>query len=325
MGPRRAILALAVALALLCPAAASARVIERIVAVVGKSIILQSELEERVRPLTPQLQQIPDPQLRAQKAKELRHQMLQMMIDEKLIVEEAKKLKLTVSDQDLEHAVADVMEKNNLTREELEAALAQEGKSIAAYKAQILKPQLLKMRVINVQVRNRVNVSEDEVRALYQKNLRQLGVETKVRARHIFVHLPAQADARELAARRRRAEKILAEARKAGADFAALAREHSDDPVTREDGGDLGEFGRGTLPASIEDAVFAMKEGEIKGPLQTDRGLHVIQLVSRKESSARSLDEVKNQLRQQLYTQKMEAATEAWLAEMRTKSHIDIK
>jgi parvulin-like peptidyl-prolyl isomerase len=247
------------------------------------------------------------------------------MIDEALIKQQARKLKLKVSDKDLELAIKDVMRKNNLTREQLEQALRQEGKSIAAYKEKILRPQLLRMRVVNVQVRSRVAVSEDEIKALYQKNLRALGVETKVRARHIFVAIPLDATGKQVIERRRYAAALLAKAKKKGADFAALARKYSQDSVTRADGGDLGYFGRGTLPARIEAVVFSMKKGEVRGPLRAERGYHVIKVVDRKESSARPLSEVKEDLRNQLYMQKVEKATKAWLQELRKKSYVDIK
>ena len=310
---------------LLVAAPAAAKVVERIVAVVGNEIVLHSELEERVRPMARQLAQIKDKTMRAQRLDELRRQMLDMMIDEKLIALQGDKLKLSIEDKDLERAVADVMSKNNLTRKELEEALAQEGKTITGYKQQILKPQLLRLRVLNVQVRSRVSVSQDEIKALYQQNMRALGVETKVRARHIFVAVPEDADAAVTAKLKARAVELLRRVKQKDADFAAVAKEASDDPVTREDGGDLRYFGRGTLPSSIEDVVFALKKGEIRGPLRTERGFHIIKLEDRKESSARSLDEVKNQLRQTIYGQKMEKSTKAWLGELRKKTHIDMR
>ena len=319
-------LALALALGLLFAGTpAKSKVVERIIAVVNQQIILLSELKERVIPMARQFDRIKDKTMRAQRMDELRRQMLDMMIDEKLIAQQANKLKLTVEDKDLERAVADVMSKNNLTREELEQALAQESKTITGYKQQILKPQLLRLRVLNVQVRSRVSVSQDEIKALYQKNLRRLGVETKVRARHIFIAVAEGADAAEKAKRKARAMALLRRVKQKGADFAAVARETSEDPVTKEDGGDLQYFGRGTLPSNIEDVVFAMKAGEIRGPLRTERGFHIIKLEDRKESSARSLDEVQDQLRQTLYGQKMEKATKAWLSELRKKAHIDIR
>jgi len=247
-----------------------------------------------------------------------------MMIDEELIKQEAHKLKLTVTDKDLELAVADVMRMNNLTREQLEQALQQEGKDLLSYKETILRPQLLRLRVLNVQVRSRVSVSDEEVHAFYQQNLRARGVGSQVRARHIFIAVDKSAPASKLAERKRYAESLL-EKIKAGQSFAEVAKKYSEDPATKDEGGDLGYFERGTLPASVEDVVFSMKKGELRGPLYAERGFHLIQLVDQKASAARAFDEVKDELREQLYVQKMDKATTAWLTEIRKKSHIDLK
>jgi peptidyl-prolyl cis-trans isomerase SurA len=313
-----------VMLVLLSATPARARVVERVVAVVNEDIILLSELEERLQPMLPQLQQIPDETSRRQRLEEVRRQMLNMMVDEELIRQEAQKLKITVTDKDLELAMADVMRKNNLTREQLEEALRQEGKDLLTYKSNILRPQLLRLRVLNVQVRSRIMVGEEEVRSSYQKNMRALGVGTKIKARHIFVGVPRGAPPRQVAERKKHAAALLDKIR-GGEDFAEVARKHSEDSVTRQDGGDLGTFERGTLPADVEDVVFAMKKGEIRGPLRAERGFHVIQVVDVRDSAARSFDEAKEELREQLYMQKMEKATTAWVAEVRKKSHIEIK
>lgn len=314
---------LVVLLATVVSVPASAKVVERIVAVVNKQIILLSELRHRVAPMLPQLQQLA-PQLRRQRAAQMRKQILGQMIDQKLLRQQARKLKIKVKDKELERAIKDVMRKNNLTREQLVAALHQEGKTLQQYREQILRPQLLRLKVLNVTVRSRVSVNEDEIKALYQKNMRALGVETKVRARHIFFELPAKPTSAQLREQRQLAEKVRRKVAK-GEAFAELAKKYSDDAITRGDGGDLGYFSRGTLPANVEDVVFAMKKGEVKGPLRTERGLHVIQVTDRKESSARPYSEVRKQLRSQIYAQKMEKVTKAWLKELRKKAYVDIR
>jgi parvulin-like peptidyl-prolyl isomerase len=202
--------------------------------------------------------------------------------------------------------------------------LAQEGKTVEAYKRQILRPQLLRLKVLNVQVRSRVSVREDEIKALYQQNLRSLGVETRVRARHIFLRM-LPADSAERRARAKALAQELLQKIEAGEAFAELARRYSEDALTREDGGDLGFFGRGTLPPNVEDEVFAMQAGEVRGPIRSGRGLHLIELVERRDSGARPYEQVQDQLRNQLYNQKMERATKAWIGEVRKRSYIDTK
>lgn len=301
-----------------------AKIVERIVAVVNREIVLLSELEERMQALLPRLEQIPDPKMRQQKMRELQKQLLDHVIDDKLIQQEAIDLKLEVQDNELDLAVKDVMHRNNLNMEQLKDALQQEGKTLEAYKETILRPQLTRMRVLNIRVRSRVSVSEDEIKAQYQKNLRELGVETKVHARHIFINVPDNAD-RKITEERKQFAISLFKQIKDGKDFVEVAKAHSDDPVTKSEGGDLGYFSRGNLPSDIEDVVFEMKKGEVRGPLRASRGFHIIQLVDKKESSARSLKEVREEIHNQIFAEKMEKATLGWLKELRKRSHVDIR
>lgn len=302
---------------------AHAEVVERIVAVVGKDIVLLSDLEERLTPIRRQLHRIPPGQRKA-RLEEFRRQALGQMVDQKLLEVEARRLKISVTERDLQRAVKDVMTKNNLSEKQLQDALKAEGKTLTHYKHQMLAPQLLRFKVINVQVRPRVSVTEDEIKSLYQKNLRALGVEPKVRARHIFVTVPANAKPAVVAERKKLALALLAQLKK-GADFAKLAKEKSQDSVTRADGGDLGYFSRGTLPSAIEDVVFTAKKGALLGPLRTERGFHLMQLTDRKASSARPYKEVRRQLRGQLMGEKMEKVTKSWLAEVRKRSYVEVR
>lgn len=320
----RSIVVSLLVLFLSAPERVEARLIERIVAVINREIVLLSELLERTASFEAQLEGAPPGPLRESRLAEVRKQALTQIIDEKLIAQEARKLKIEVQEDELDKAVQQVMHRNNLSEEQLAAALQQEGKSVSAYKQEILRPQLMRLKVLNVQVRSRINVQDDEIKALYQQNLRSLGVETRVRARHIFIHLPDQADRAQRAARKERARELLRKL-EAGADFGALAREHSEDSVTRDDGGDLGFFTRGTLPANVEDVVFALKKGEVRGPLLSERGYHIVQVTDREDSSARPYKEVREQLRDQLYNEKMEKATRTWLSDVRKRSFIDLR
>ena len=304
------------------PSSAKGRLIESVAGVVNDEIILLSQIDERLAPMARQLSAIANPTLRQQRLDELRRRVLDQMVDERLIAQQARKLKLEVTDRELERAIADVMSKNNLTREQLEDALRSEGKTLTAYREAILRPQLLRLKVLNVNVRSRVAVSEAEIKARYQANLRELGVETRVSVRHIFLNAgdsqAAQQEQRALA-------QSLMERLKKGANFGQLARQYSDDTVTRDKGGDLGLVGRGTLPLEIEEVVFSMKPKEIRGPLRSVRGFYLLQVLARDESSARPYSEVRKQLKQQIYAEKMEKSTKSWVRELRKQAHVDLR
>ena len=194
--------------------------------------------------------------------------------------------------------------------------------SMATYRAD-LKRQLLRFRVLNIAVGSRVNISDEEVKAYYERHMKG-SANVQVRASHIFIAIPDGADAATVAEKQAQAKKILERAQD-GEDFAKLAREVSDDAATRAEGGDLGYFGKDMLPKPIEELVFAMKPGEVRGPVRADRGFHVIKLVDRKTKDAKPLDDVKDDIRMQLRQKDMERQTKIYLTELRKKTLVDIR
>jgi peptidyl-prolyl cis-trans isomerase SurA len=315
-------LTLALAVALLGPAAARARVVERVAAVVGDSLVLASEVEDRVGPLMSDVSRITDPEKRAARAAALRHEVLERLIDDELILQQATELKLSISSDQVDASIEEIKKQNGLNDDQLREALRTQGMTMAAYRTD-LRRQLLRYRVLNIAVGSRVNISDDEVRAYYDRHMKD-GSNVQVRASHVFVAIPDGADAATAAEKQAQAQKILERAQ-AGEDFAKLARETSDDAATRNDGGDLGYFGKDMLPKAIEELVFAMKVGEVRGPIRVDRGFHVIKLVDRKLKDPKPFDEVKDDIRMQLRQKDMERQTKIYLAELRKKMLVDIR
>ncbi|GIX26269.1 MAG: peptidylprolyl isomerase [Burkholderiales bacterium] len=149
-----------------------------------------------------------------------------------------------------------------------------------------------------------VQVSEEEIGAYYEAHKAEFGTPEERAASHILVKLDADAGAEERAAARRKAEDLLAQAQKAPERFAELAKKHSDDPGSRDQGGALGLFQRGTMVKSFDEAVFGMKPGEIRGPVETQFGYHVIKLDEIKAGTVRPLAEVRSAIEQELKRQK---------------------
>lgn len=314
-------LAGAVALTL-ASAAAQARVVEKIAAVVGDSVILGSEIEEKAAPLLAEVSRLPEASKRAARAAALRREVLERLIDDELILQQATELKLTVTSEQVDSSIEEIKRQNNIDDDQLREALRTQGMTMAAYRAD-LKKQLLRFRVINIAVGSRVTISDDDVKTYYDRHMKD-GANTQVRASHIFVAIPENADASVVAEKQAQAKKLLDRAL-AGEDFAKLAREASDDPATRAEGGDLGYFGKDMLPKAIEEMVFAMKVGEVRGPVRADRGFHVIKLVDRKVKDPKPLDDVKDDVRMQLRQKEMERQTKSYLAELRKKTLVDVR
>jgi parvulin-like peptidyl-prolyl isomerase len=303
-------------------APASARVVEKIAAVVGDSVILASEVEEKAAPLLAEISRLPDPGKRTARSSALRREVLERLIDDELILQQASDLKLTITSEQIDASIDEIKRQNNIDDDQLRAALKGQGMTMAGYRAD-LKRQLLRFRVLNIAVGSRVTISDEDVKTYYDRHMKS-GENVQVRASHIFVAIPEGADTSTVAEKQAQAAKLLDRA-KNGDDFAKLAREFSDDPATRSEGGDLGYFGKDMLPKAIEELVFSMKVGEIRGPVRADRGFHVIKLVDRKTKDAKPLEEVKDDIRAQLRQKEMERQTKTYLTELRKKTLVDIR
>jgi peptidyl-prolyl cis-trans isomerase C len=132
---------------------------------------------------------------------------------------------------------------------------------------------------------------------VYQSDRKQFTVPEIRRARHVLIRTEHRSieDAKKLA------EEVLAEARKPGADFEAIAKARSEDETTKEHGGLLPEFGPDVMEQAFYDATFALeKPGDVSGIVQTPYGFHVIQLVEVKPSRLLPFDEVREKLEQKL-------------------------
>lgn len=139
----------------------------------------------------------------------------------------------------------------------------------------------------------KMKVSAEDVAHFYEQNKTRYQTAEERRASHILIQVAASASDADKATARKKAEEVLAQVRKAPADFAKLARQYSDDPGSKDRGGDLDFFGRGAMVKPFDEAVFAMKQGEVSGIVQTDFGFHIIQLTGIRPAVAKPLAEVR--------------------------------
>ncbi|MBI2223252.1 MAG: peptidyl-prolyl cis-trans isomerase [Acidobacteria bacterium] len=154
----------------------------------------------------------------------------------------------------------------------------------------------VKYLLIDLQaLRGKVTVPPQDARRYYDQNVEQFSTPEQIKASHVLV----KAEGKDDAAARKIAEDVLAKA-KAGADFAALARQYSEDESNKGTGGDLGFFGRGAMVKEFEDAAFALEPGQISDVVKTQFGYHVIKLAEKKATEARTFDQVRAQIEDQL-------------------------
>ncbi|GAB3453009.1 SurA N-terminal domain-containing protein [Massilia terrae] len=154
-------------------------------------------------------------------------------------------------------------------------------------------------------VESQVAVSDAEIADAYNKNKDKFSTPEKRTASHILVALKKDASADEQAKAKAKADKLLAEVRKNPADFAKIAKANSDDPGSAELGGDLGEVQKGLFVKPVEDAIYALKEGQVSDLVKSEFGYHIIKVTAVKPAAQETLEEAKPQIAAELKKQKM--------------------
>ncbi len=168
-----------------------------------------------------------------------------------------------------------------------------------------------------------IKVSDKEVEEYYKLHKDKYKEKEAVKARHILVKVDKDGDKKAWSAAEKKAEMIREKAVK-GSDFAALAKEYSDDPGSKSNGGDLGFFTRGRMVPEFEKAAFSLKKGEISQPVKTAFGYHVIKLEDKKKGHQKTLDEVREEIRQELLKEKQKKAMDDIIKQLEKKYKTEI-
>jgi peptidyl-prolyl cis-trans isomerase D len=148
-----------------------------------------------------------------------------------------------------------------------------------------------------------IPVNEQDLKTYYEQNVSRIGGVEERRASHILIAAPKDAPPAERAKAKSKAEEVLAQAKKSPDSFAELARKYSQDPGSAAKGGDLDYFTRGAMTKPFEDAVFAMKPGDISGPVESEFGFHIIKLTDVKAPKQKTFEEMRPELEAELKKQ----------------------
>ncbi len=302
---------------------AHAELVDRVAAVVNRDIVTLSEVEARAAPELMKARAENDPQKRTAARSEAIKRALWVLIGEKLMEGQQKELNIDVTDAEVDYGIDDVKKRNNLDGEQFEQLLMGEGYTMSSYKA-FMKKQLARLKLINLKVRSKVKVSDEDLKAEYAKMARLDSEDAEIHARHILVNVAAKAAPAEVEAARKKAEGIVAEARKPGVVFAELAKKKSEGS-SAGDGGDLSWFRRGVMVGEFERVAFSLPVGGISDPVRTRFGWHVIKVEERRTVAPKPFDEVKDVLRERLQQSQLERYTEQYVQELRAQAVVEEK
>jgi peptidyl-prolyl cis-trans isomerase SurA len=309
---------------------ARAEVIDRIIAEVNGDIITLSDMESEGQLLFDRIAaeaSMDDRQLALDAAWD---QVLDSLIDQALITQEAAKNNIVASEAEVDAAFQQMVAASGVSEDEFFTQLAIRGLSESLYRKN-LRTQILQNKLINREVLSKIVITEEQVLDYYESQftstvddggyyLLQIGINWDV--------LTAGGDGGEAAARRQarqRAEQAHALAM-GGEDFRELARQYSDLP-SAEDGGDIGVFQKDELAPFMLQAIEPLRPGEVSAIIETPVGFQFFKLLSSKTGGIvqqAPYSEVKEEIRERLYRQEVERQFDLWLTEIKGKAYIKI-
>lgn len=273
------------------------------------------------------------PEQLAQMRASLSPQILEVLVDNRLLDEDVTRAQIDVTDADLAGEMERLMDahlvRSGATRAEFEKGLqGQEGMSLKEFLAARasdpnFKQSVLHTRLLGKKYPNELVVTEEAIKARYEESMdSDCSEPAAVRASHILIGTDKTMAQEEKIAVRKRAEAVLAEAKIPGADFGALAAEHSSCP-SRAKGGDLGFFPReGAMVEPFAAAAFALKTGEVSDIVETQFGYHIISVTEKKGAVAVPFVQASGAIREQLEAEKLGGLRQRHVAELRKTAEI---
>jgi len=326
------------AAAALATAASPARaiVIERVVAVVGDRAILKSELEHRARPYLRQaVRHVPAGAQYAAAESTILKEMMQKLIDEELESQAAEKAHISVTMDEVDNAIRNVAQGQGINLADfMREVHARSGMSEQDYRDEIRR-QILEGKMLQARVKGRVRITEEDVKAMYERQLREERRRREYKPAWIVLRLAPGSSTTAVAERRALANELVKRARK-GEAFATLAQAYSDDAPTREQGGDLGirapqgsqnatSGRRPVLAPELEAVAINLEPGQVADPIELAGTLVILQLQSRGPSQYTTYEAAKSEMVQRLQTEILEKAKRKWLDELKSRTHLDIR
>jgi peptidyl-prolyl cis-trans isomerase SurA len=317
-------LILAVLLAVPGPAALTrAEVLDKVAAVVNDEVITQSELDQLLLTVYQQYRQAYAGEQLAQKMNEARMTLLQQMIEDKLVYQESKRLKVTVSEEEINERMEEFKGRFP-SEQEFETILARQGLTLTKLRDRYCE-QIAIRKLQQYQVQSKILVTPKDIEDYYEVHLADFTQAESVEAKTITVRKSEEAVKAESAdpTARKKAEDVLRRLY-AGEDFETVAREASEDTMASE-GGNLGTIKRGDLVENLDEVIFTLKPGELSPILETPMGYHIFRVEKKTEKKVLSLEEMRNKVHDYVYREKSRARFSEWMDDLKKNAYIAIR
>lgn len=279
---------LALSLGLPLSSASAGERLDEIVAIVDEDVVTRSELDRETRKIMAQLRARGTTELPPAGAME--RQVLDRVVMKKLELAAARRAGINVGEDEVAQAISNIARQAGLSLSEFREALQQEGMSFPSYRQEI-REQMTIQRLLQKEVRQRIRITDQEVKAFLARKPGNVGGRSEYHLRHILIATPEGASPEQLQRAREKAERLVQELRN-GLDFATAALTESDSQQALS-GGDLGWRRTDQLPTLFVDQVAGMERGEISDPIRSASGFNIIKVEDYKGGDRLIIDQTR--------------------------------
>ncbi len=260
---------------------------------------------------------------------QLQSRIIDELLRKHLIAQEIERRGIAISQTDIddqtEIAFEHILRQNNLTEEQAAQILKQQGRTLESFKKELrqaveldIKTERLRQSVVGP-----IEPTDQELSAYLEEHREKYDTPERVRARHILIRVPENASEAEIAQAKKQIEDIKKELEN-GADFAELAKQHSQDPGSAPKGGDLGFFTRGQMVQEFEDAAFALEPGQVSDPVRTQFGFHLIKVEEKKPAEHPTLAQIRDRVLKDYIEAERDRRFEEFYKKLKAQAKISI-
>ena len=296
------------------------KIVDKIVAVINDEVITQSEVDRILYPIYLQYKEVykSDEDL-YRTLDETRLNILKQLVNDKLILSEAKKLGVGVSEAEIDEHVESIKEDLKKKGMDFDRLMKEQNLAIGDIRARYVD-QIKIQKTIDLEIRSKIKVQPSETSDYYRDNIEDYSQPEQVAVLAILIKLETvrtPIESRKLAGD---IHNMLLD----GEDFKRVAMNYSEGP-NRESGGNLGYVERGQLLREIDNVIFFLKPGNISDVIETPIGYHILKVYDRKDEKVLPFEEVRPKVTETLYRQKAQAMLSEWLEKLSSNAYISIK
>jgi len=293
-------------------------VVDKIRAVVNDEIITQSEIDRILYPIYLRYKDIYNGKELDKKLNEATNEILNQLIDDKVLLSEARKQGILVSEEEIEYRVENL--KSSLPAEEsLEDILKRQNLTINDIRKQV-KEQIMVERLLDMEIRRRIQILPQEAEIFYQNHLDEFKEEEQVLVSGILIRTKGERTKEQNLSL---AVNLLHRLKK-GEDFFAIAKNYSEG-TNAEQGGDMGYVRKGQMIDEIDKALFKLGIGDISDLVETPLGYYIFKVYDKKKERTLPLSDARTQIIDAIYREKAEVKYGEWIKTLKKDAFISIK